>query len=172
MANRKSQIANRKSQIILGVDPGLADIGFAIIEKQGGLLKAIDYGRVKTSASSPTQVRLKEIHQNLNKLIKKHKPQIIGVEKLFFAKNSKTALKVGEARGVIMLLAGENKLTLKEFTPLQVKMALTGYGQASKNQIKQMVKAVLGLPGLPKSDDAADALAVAICCANSLTNES
>jgi len=101
----------------------------------------------------------------LNKIIKKYKPHTIAVEKLFFAKNVKTALKVGEARGIAILSAWQNKQTIKEFTPLQVKQALTGYGFASKSQIQKMVKRVLRLKNTPKPDDAADALAIAICCA-------
>jgi len=156
-----------KKTVILGVDPGLADTGFGVIEKQGTELKALDVGSIKTKAGLPDKQRLAEIHNGLSEIIKKYRPNIVAVEKLFFAKNVKTALAVGQARGVILLTIGENKLDLAEFTPLQIKQAMTGYGRADKNQIKEMVKIVLGLKSAPKSDDAADALAVAICCANS-----
>lgn len=152
---------------ILGIDPGLADTGYGIIEKNKNQLTSVDFGCIKTKAGVPDKQRLVEIHKSINQLVKKYKPDIIGVEKLFFAKNVKTALSVSQARGVIILAAGENNLELLEYTPLQVKQALTGYGRATKNQIKEMVKIILNLGQVPKSDDAADALAVAICCANS-----
>jgi len=161
-------MSDKKQTIILGIDPGLADTGFGVIEKKGNILKMIDYGCIKTSAQTAPEKRLLEIHNDLNKLIKKYRPEIMGVEKLFFCKNVKTALSVGQARGIIILAGGKNKLTIKEFTPLQVKQGLTTYGKASKNQVQQMVKVVLNLKNIPKSDDAADALAVAICCANSI----
>lgn len=155
--------------IILGVDPGLADTGFGIIEKQGSQLKLIDYGCIKTAAKTPMEKRLLEIFQSLNTVIKKYKPEIISVEQLFFCKNVKTALAVGQARGVIILVAGKNKLTTHEFTPLQIKLALTSYGKASKKQVQDMVKIILNLKSIPKPDHAADALAAAICCAHSIS---
>lgn len=159
---------SKKELIILGIDPGLADTGFGFIKKQGSKLEMIDYGSIKTKSTTPLENRLVEIHQSLNKLIKKYKPEIISVEKLFFCKNVKTAMVVGEARGVIILTAGENKLKIYEYTPLQIKMALTSYGKASKIQVQEMVKAVLCLKNPPKPDHASDALAAAICCANFL----
>lgn len=152
---------------ILGIDPGLADTGFGVIEKNKGQVTSVDFGCIKTKAGLPDKQRLAEIHTSINKLIKKFKPDVIAVEKLFFARNVTTALSVGQARGVIILAAGANNLELAEYTPLQVKQALTGYGRATKNQIKEMVKIILNLAQPPKSDDAADALAIAICCANS-----
>lgn len=159
---------SKKSLIILGVDPGLADTGFGLVLQEGNRLKMINYGTIKTKVKSPIEVRLKKIYYSLNKLIKKFKPKIIGVEKLFFCKNSKTAMAVGQARGVILLSAAQNNLAVKEFTPLEIKLALTSYGRAEKNQVQQMVRAILSLKQIPKPDDAADALAIAICCANSL----
>lgn len=157
-----------KSKItILGIDPGLADTGYGVIEKTKSKLTVIDFGCIKTKAGTPEEQRLLEIHESLQQIIKKYKPDILAVERLFFAKNVKTAMSVSQARGVIILAAGENKLELIEYTPLQVKQALTGYGRASKDQIKEMVKIILNLARPPKSDDAADALAIAICCANS-----
>lgn len=158
-----------KKTIILGIDPGLADTGFGIIEKQGASLSALDFGSVKTDSANDTETRLLEIYQNLNQLIKKYKPQKVAIEKLFFAKNIKTALDVGQSRGVAILAAGNNKLKIAEFTPLQVKQAITSYGKADKKQVQQMVKIILNLKNPPKSDDAADALAVAICYANYLS---
>lgn len=159
--------SKNKPITILGIDPGLADTGFGVIEKNKGNLSAIDFGCIKTKAGVPDKQRLVEIHTSINQLIKKYKPDIITVEKLFFGKNVKTAMSVSQARGVIILAVGKNKSELVEYTPLQVKQALTGYGQASKDQVKAMVKIILKLAQPPKSDDAADALAIAICCANS-----
>jgi crossover junction endodeoxyribonuclease RuvC len=156
------------SLIILGIDPGLADAGFGVIKKRGRELTTLDYGNIKTKAGVSDQNRLAEIEEALTKIIKKYRPDIMGVEKLFFCKNVKTAIAVGQARGVIMLCGGQNNLKVMEFTPLQVKQALTGYGQADKNQIQQMVKIILNLKQIPRPDDAADALAIAICCAHSI----
>lgn len=124
----------------------------------------IDFGCVKTSAKTVFAQRLEIIYDQLQQLVKKYQPDKIAIEKLFFAKNVKTAMQVGEARGVVTLVAIQNKIPIAEFTPLQVKQALTGYGQASKDQIQKMIKAVLGLKEAPKSDDSADALAIAITC--------
>ena len=161
--------SNNAEVIILGIDPGLADTGFGVIKKQADKLKMVDYGCIKTKSTQPLAHRLAEIHQSLNQLIKTYRPSVISIEKLFFCKNLKTAIAVGQARGVVLLSAGQHHLTVKEFTPLEVKLALTGYGKASKTQVKQMVKTVLNLAQLPKSDDAADALACAVCSANSLS---
>lgn len=166
--NQKTEIRKQKSEIILGIDPGLADTGFGIIEKTGNKLKAIDYGCIKTQASLPMEKRLLEIQITLQNIVKKYQPDLMAVEKLFFCKNVKTALAVGQARGVVVLVCGQYRLPLKEYTPLQIKQALTSYGKASKNQVQQMVKVILKLKQIPKPDDAADALAVAVCCANSI----
>jgi len=154
--------------VILGIDPGLADTGFGIIIKRGNKLEAVNFGTIKTAAKIPLETRLNQIYDELNKVIKKYKPDVIGIEQLFFCKNAKTALIVGHARGVVMLAAGRNKIKIREFTPLQVKQGLTSYGKASKNQIQQMVKIILNLKQIPKPDDAADALAIAICCTHHL----
>ena len=159
--------SSSKKIIILGIDPGLADTGYGVIEKTKSQITSIDFGCINTKAGVPDEQRLVEIHKSINQLIKKYKPDIIAVEKLFFGKNVKTAMSVSKARGVIILAVGKNKSELVEHTPLQVKQALTGYGQASKDQVKAMVKIILNLDQAPKSDDAADALAIAICCANS-----
>lgn len=157
---------SRQQKTILGIDPGLADTGFGVIIQQGNNLTAVEYGNIKTKAGLPSADRLKEIHRAVSALIKKYQPKIIAVEQLFFAKNVKTALAVGQARGVVILAAGQNGITIKEFTPLQIKLALSGYGKADKRQVQQMVKTVLKLKILPTPDDAADALAAAVCCAN------
>lgn len=168
MPRFKKQVTSDKRQVtILGIDPGLAATGFGVIEKQGSRLKLIDYGCIKTKVQLPTEKRLEQISADLNKIIKKYRPKIIAVEKLFFCKNVKTALAVGQARGVIILVAGQNCLEIEEYTPLQIKQALTGYGQAEKRQIQQMVKVILNLKTVPTPDDAADALAAAVCCAHS-----
>jgi crossover junction endodeoxyribonuclease RuvC len=159
---------NKKSEIILGVDPGFALLGYGVIEKDSaGNLRLIDYGVVSTHAKMPFATRLKEIHEGLEDVIKKYKPDVMAVEDLFFYKNVKTAIEVGQARGVIILTGIQAGLPIEEYTPLQIKQAVTSYGRADKNQVQQMVKMLLKLKEIPKPDDAADGLAVAICCANS-----
>jgi len=155
--------------IILGIDPGTAIIGFGLIEKEdkSQKLKPIEYGCIKTSAKFSTAERLRVIHEELSSLLKKHKPDIVAVEDIFFFKNLKTAIKVSQARGVILLTIAEKKIAVAEFTPLQIKQAVACYGRAEKIQVQKMVKTLLGLDEIPKPDDAADALAVAICCAHS-----
>ncbi len=150
---------------ILGIDPGIADTGYGIIEKKGGKFIFIECGTIKTSAKQELPQRLENLYKDLITIIKKYKPNQIGIEELFFAKNAKTAITVSHARGVILLAAKSAKAEIREFTPLQIKQALTGYGRADKNQIQQMVKTVLNLNKIPKPDDAADALAIAICSA-------
>jgi crossover junction endodeoxyribonuclease RuvC len=157
--------------IILGVDPGIADTGFGVIEKESTRLKVIDYGSIQTSAKLTHSARLKILNQTLSKLIKKYQPIIAGVEDLFLYKNLKTAIKVGEARGVILLTLIQNQIPLLEFTPLQIKQAVTSYGRADKTQIQRMVKLILNLSTIPQPDDAADALAIAITCANTLKTQ-
>jgi len=155
-----------KSQIILGIDPGVADTGYGVIEVKNNKLKMIEYGSIKTSKLQRLPERLVEIEKQLVEIIKKNKPVKIGIEKLFFCKNVTTAFSVGQARGVVLLTAQKYNLSILEFTPLQVKQAVTGYGQADKRQIQQMVKTLLKLKDIPKPDDAADALAIAICSIN------
>jgi len=152
----------------LGLDPGLATTGYGIVIKEGGDFLVVNYGVILTPAKMKFAQRLEEIYKELSEIIKKYKPDVIGIEELFFAKNVKTALAVGQARGVLMLTAMQAKVPIYEYTPLQVKQAITGYGRADKNQIQQMVKIILKLDEIPKPDDAADALAVAMCCGNSI----
>lgn len=153
--------------IILGIDPGTAATGYGIIRQQSEL-KAVGYGCIKTSQKLSTAERLKKTHQGIAKLIKKHKPDIIAIEDIFFFKNLKTVIKVSQARGAALLSASQMKIKVAEYTPLQVKQAVTSYGRADKAQVQKMVKILLRLKEIPKPDDAADALAVAICCANSI----
>lgn len=151
---------------ILGIDPGTATTGFGVLEKNSGALSAIDCGVVSTPKTLPLSNRLNILYEDITELIAKYKPQVIAVEKLFFARNVTTAIDVGQARGVILLAAQKADLKLVEYTPLQVKQAVTGYGQANKKQVQQMVQKLLKLQKLPKPDDAADALAIAICASS------
>ena len=147
---------------ILGIDPGIARTGWGIIEYQKSKIKNQKYGCVETSTGTPLENRLLLIYKSISRIINQHEPEILAVEELFFNTNAKTALTVGEARGVILLTAAEKKIPVSVFTPLQVKMAITGYGRAEKNQIGQMVKTLLKLNEIPKPDDITDALAVAL----------
>jgi len=153
--------------IILGIDPGTAIIGWGLIKKTKKL-SLTNYGCIKTSADLSTAERLNKLHKELHSLIKKYKPNIVAVEDIFFFKNLKTAIKVSQARGVILLTAAKAKIKIAEFTPLQVKQAVTGYGRADKSQVQKMIKILLNLKEVPKPDDAADALATAICCAHTI----
>ncbi|MAG29035.1 crossover junction endodeoxyribonuclease RuvC [bacterium] len=150
--------------IILGIDPGIADTGFGVVEKQGDNYTEIDHGSISTLKSDSLAKRLQELYRELTKLIKKHNPERVAIEQLFFAKNVKTAITVAHARGVVLLAAQTAKCEIAEFTPLQIKQALTGYGAADKRQMQEMTKITLKLKTIPKPDDAADALAIAICC--------
>ncbi len=152
----------KQKQIILGLDPGVADTGFGVIEKINNTLKFVSTGSIQTSKHKDFSDRLEQIYQEVNRLIKKHKPDLVAVEKLYFAKNVKTALDVGQARGVVMLAIRQNRKEILEFTPLQVKQAVAASGNATKKQVGLMVKALLCLNAIPRPDDAADALAIAI----------
>jgi len=154
--------------IILGIDPGIADTGWGAIEDKAGKIKCLGYGSVKTKAALPTAERLVIIAAALKKIIKQFKPDAAATEELFFAKNVKTAMVVGQARGVAILTLKQAKLPLVEFKPTQVKQAVAAYGAAGKTQVQKMVQLILGLKELPKPDDAADALAIAICALNSV----
>lgn len=154
------------AKIILGIDPGIADTGYGIIREDGGKITCVEYGSIKTLAGQDLSLRLEILYKELNRIIKKYKPDYASVEKLFFNKNVKTALIVGQARGVSLLALINNKLPICEYTPSEVKQAVSAYGQASKTQVQKMVKLILHLEELPQPDDAADALAVAICGIN------
>lgn len=153
---------------ILGIDPGTATTGFGVIDVEGQNLRFVDGGVITTSPDLAMPERLVIIHDELGQLIAEHRPEIVAVELLFFATNVTTAISVGQARGVVLLAVAEAGLLVGEFTPLQVKQALTGYGRATKSQIQSMVQQLLGLAELPKPDDAADALAIAITQSTSL----
>ena len=154
--------------IILGIDPGTATTGFGIIDYDKNSFSCLDYGVIETLSSECAGERLKQINFDLNHIIKKHNPALVAVESLFFFKNLKTVMPVSQARGVILFTVSKNNIPFVEYTPLQAKIAVTGYGKAQKNQVQEMVKNILNLEELPKPDDAADALAIAICCANNL----
>jgi len=156
------------SSVILGIDPGIADTGFGVIRQEAGRLTCLAYGSIKTAAKTPLPDRLNIINLELGKIISKYSPDLVAAEELFFCKNVKTALVVGQARGVILLTARQNNLEVKEYTPLEVKQAVSSYGKADKGQVQRMVKLLLNLKEIPKPDDAADALAIAICAANSI----
>ena len=149
----------------MGIDPGIARLGYAFIrtKKKGEKLETIDYGCITTKPELSPGERLKKINNELNKLIKKYKPKVLAVENIYFFKNLKTAMPVSQAKGVILLTAAKKKIPVYEFSPLQVKMTICGYGRATKQQIQRMIKEILNLPKLPKSDDAADALSIAVC---------
>ncbi len=151
--------------VILGIDPGYARAGWGVVKKdKQGKLSPLDYGCIETHKSKNYAGRLQNLSLAIDKIIDKFKPTTLAIEELFFFKNLKTAIKVAESRGVILAKAFEKNVHLQEFTPLQIKQAITGYGRADKNQIQQMVKLNLKLKQLPKPDDAADALAVALTC--------
>ncbi len=153
--------------IILGIDPGIAIVGYGIVEYSGSSFKTIDYGAIETSAKTIMPERLKIVYDELDKLINRYEPDVVAIEELFFNKNVKTAIKVGQARGVAILAAAQNQKEVFEYTPLQVKQGVVGYGRAEKKQVQIMVKTFLNLKSIPKPDDVADALAVAICHAHS-----
>lgn len=148
--------------LILGIDPGLARLGWGIISEEKSKLNLVDYGCFETSSESKEPDRLNAIHHFLTTLIKTHTPDVVSIEELFFAKNARTAMMVGQARGVVLLSATLSKLPIFSYTPLQVKQALSGYGRADKLQMQLMVKSILNLTKIPKPDDAADALSIAI----------
>jgi crossover junction endodeoxyribonuclease RuvC len=152
--------------IVLGIDPGTAQTGYGLVERTGSRLRAIDYGCLETPAAMPLPQRLVLIQDGLIDLIETHRPDLVAVERLFFNKNVQTALAVGHARGVALLTAARYGLPVHEYGPSEVKIAVTGQGRAEKGQVQRMVQTVLGLAVLPRPDDAADALAIAICLAN------
>jgi crossover junction endodeoxyribonuclease RuvC len=152
--------------IILGIDPGTAALGYGIVEQTGGRLREIDHGCLSTSPDLPLGDRLLAIHDVVSDLIALHEPAIVAVERLFFSRNAQTAMAVGHARGVVLLAAAEHGRPVREATPNEVKSAVTGYGAADKEQVQRMVQLVLGMATRPTPDDAADALAIAVCIAN------
>lgn len=157
---------------IIGIDPGIAIVGFGIVDKAADRLKPVQYGSIETPAHMDPGLRLKMVYDAVVGLIEKYKPEHIAVEKLFFNRNVTTAFSVGQARGVIILAGVQHGLTVAEYTPMQVKQAIVGYGGAEKHQVQEMVRMFLNLRDIPKPDDVADALAVAVCHGHSSTMNS
>jgi crossover junction endodeoxyribonuclease RuvC len=150
--------------LVIGIDPGTATTGYGLVaEDKNGEIHAVEYGVVTTAANKKAEDRLLEINEKINEIMLLHRPDSGAVEKLFFQRNVSTAIAVGQARGVILLSFSQNKIPVFEYTPNEVKQSVTGYGSAEKKQVQEMVRTILSLPELPKPDDAADALAIAIC---------
>ena len=149
--------------LILGIDPGYAIIGWGVIRYERGRYIPVDFGAITTNAGVPFNRRLEQIYDQLNELLDTHHPDVVAVEKLYFQTNAKTAIDVAQARGVTMLALQKHGVPVYEYTPLQVKSAVTGFGQAQKPQVMEMTKRLLRLKAVPKPDDTADALAIAIC---------
>lgn len=152
--------------LVLGIDPGTAICGYGVIQIEGNRIKAVHYGAILTSPTQEMPTRLAQVFRGVDDLIKEYKPEIVGVEQLFFNKNVTTAITVGQARGVVLLAAAQNGVAISEWTPLQVKQAVVGYGKATKEQVIYMTQKLLNLPAKPHPDDVADALAIAICTAH------
>jgi len=156
--------------IVLGIDPGTASTGWGVVELDGNCLRSRGHGCIVTSAKDPSHVRLRRIHDEARLLLRRFKPDVVAIEELFINVNVKTALAVGQARGVLILAASDLDIAPFEYSPLQIKMSVTGYGRASKLQVQEMTKVLLGLDRIPQPDHAADALAVAICHAHNCNN--
>ncbi|MCL5117068.1 MAG: crossover junction endodeoxyribonuclease RuvC [Firmicutes bacterium] len=153
---------------VLGVDPGTATLGWGIIDHQGSVTRAVAYGALLTAADLPPEVRLRELYDGLVTIRDTYQPEAAAVEKLYFGQNSRTALAVGQARGIVLLVLAQGRIPYVEMSPAEVKQAVTGYGRAEKKQVQLMVQRLLGLKEYPKPDDVADALAIAICGAETL----
>ena len=153
--------------IILGIDPGLAIVGWGVVECQRGRFRPLGYGSIQTPAGMKTEARLAHIYTQLNAIIEHFKPDEMAVEELFFTNNITTGIRVAEARGIVLLCGEQKGVRIAEYTPMQVKQAVVGYGKAEKKQVIAMVTSLLKLPAPPKPDDTADALAIAICHGNS-----
>lgn len=153
--------------LILGIDPGFAITGYSIIEYKGNKFGLLDNGAIKTDSKMSFPLRLTKIYDELNLIINKYKPDAISVEELFFNQNVKTAINVAQARGVVLIVGCKNNIPTFEYTPLQVKQAVTGYGRADKTQVQKMVKSILKVEEIPKLDDITDSMAVGICHAHS-----
>ncbi len=157
---------------IIGIDPGYAILGWGVVDMEGNHFKTVDYGAVTTDAGVPLPDRLQHLYTSLMEIIARYRPEVAAIEELFFNNNAKTAIQVGQARGVIVLACCNSGLEIAEYTPLQIKQALVGYGRADKNQVQQMVKMILNLPEIPKPDDTADGLAAAVCHGHSSGSQS
>lgn len=153
--------------IILGIDPGYAIVGYGVIRYEANRFTVLDYGAITTPAGMPFVERLDVIYKDLNMLFTKYHPEAMAIEKLFYNTNAKTVIDVAQARGVTVLAAHQNKVEIFEYTPLQVKQSVVGYGRADKKQVQEMIRVILNLEKVPKPDDTADALAMAVCHAHS-----
>ncbi len=153
--------------IILGIDPGLATMGYGVVSYDGAKVNPVDYGTIQTPAKVPLPRRLVMLYEGVEELIDRHKPDDVALEELFFSKNVTTGIAVGHARGAVIVALRRYTESLYEYTPMQIKQAVVGYGKADKHQVQQMVRVLLGLREVPRPDDAADALAIAICHAHS-----
>lgn len=151
---------------ILGIDPGYAIVGYGVIDYENTRFSVVDYGAILTDAGTPFNERLEQIYDEAFALMQRFRPQAMAIEKLFYNTNAKTVIDVGQARGALILAAQKNAMEIAEYTPLQVKQSVVGYGRAEKNQVQEMTKLILNLPKIPKPDDTADALAIAICHAH------
>lgn len=156
---------------ILGIDPGTATVGYGIIEVTNDNISVINYGFIQTSSKKPMSERLNVIYDDIKTLISTFNPDLMSIEELFFFKNAKTVISVSQARGVILLAAVQSDIPIFEYTPLEVKVTLTGYGRSDKNEVQNSVKDILGLEEIPKPDDAADALAIALCHYQNITSD-
>lgn len=156
--------------VILGIDPGLAIVGWGVLEQRGGQFRTLGYGSIQTPAGLSTEERLSRIYDELTALIRHYKPEQMAVEELFFTNNITTGIRVAEARGIILLCGRQNNVKIFEYTPMQVKQAVVGYGKAEKKQVIAMVTSMLKLPKPPTPDDTADALAIAVCHGNTGTS--
>lgn len=152
---------------IIGIDPGYAIVGYGVIDYIGNKFKIVEYGAITTESNQNMNERFKSIHDDLNTIIERTKPEFLAIEELFFNSNQKTAINVAQALGVLLLSALNHGISVHEYTPLQVKQAVVGYGRAEKKQVQLLVKSILGLEKVPKPDDTADALAIAVCHAHS-----
>ena len=152
---------------ILGIDPGYAIVGFGVIEYERRTFTVVDYGAVTTDAETEFNTRLREIYDDVCFIMDRYKPDCMAIERLYFTTNQKTAIAVAEARGIVLLAARQRDIGIYEYTPLQVKNSITGYGKAVKKQVQELTKNILKLPEIPKPDDTADALAIAVCHAHS-----
>ena len=168
---RKAAAERGMRLVILGIDPGYAIVGYGVLDYRANRFKVIEYGAVTTEAGMPFNRRLEIIYEGISDIIARNRPQAMAIEKLFYNTNAKTVIDVAQARGVIMLAAQQNRVPACEYTPLQVKQSVVGYGRAEKKQVQEMTRIILGLEKIPKPDDTADALAMAIChghCSGSL----
>lgn len=157
--------------IIIGVDPGIARTGYGVLRQEGHRVEALDYGCLETGSREPMTLRLLNLHRGLEELLRRYRPACLALELLLFSKNTRTAFQVGQARGVVLLAAGQAQIPVKEYNPMTVKQTVTGYGGAEKLQVQRVMQMTLSLKELPQPDDAADALAVAMCCLQHMSLE-